>query len=109
MQKDKKGNPFSTLFELLEDLLTAHIDNSRLDKIIEQSAALLQGQADSKAAQETIVAQQAIIQADILSIKAFLGVPDVRIGATQEQVDALGARLQGDVKSAEQFDETIPK
>lgn len=105
MPKDKKGL-FSTLEDLLENLFTIHVDNARLDRIIEMEGAILQGQTDAKAAQETIVGQQAILQADLLSIKAFLGVPDLRIGATQEQLDALGQRVQKTVENVAEFDKS---
>jgi len=46
----------------------------------------------------------AIIKADLLSIKTYFNIPDVRIGATQEQVDALGTKLTAETEAIDKFD-----
>jgi hypothetical protein len=102
------ANVFTTIGELIEDLLTSHIDPKKIDQIIANEATIIEGQlvitkalADEKTARETM-------QADLLSIKVFLGVPDVRVGATQEQLDAFGKRITDETAVVQQSDANIP-
>lgn len=76
-----------TISQLIADLLKPHHEDTsaKLDKVLEN--------------QETM-------KADLLSIKAFFEVPDVRIGATQEQIDALGEKLKQQTDAVKSFDET---
>jgi len=88
------GKFFDLIEELLEKLFKHHTpDPKKLDEI-------LNNQEDEKVVSSAI-------QADILSIKAFFGIPDARIGATQEQVDALGTRVQGETDTINQFDASV--
>ncbi len=77
------ANPFATLSELLEQLLSDHIENGLLGDVL---------------------ASQKQIEADLLSIKVFLGVPDARIGATEAQLEQLGTRIQGLTTAVQKFD-----
>lgn len=115
MSKDKKGNPFTTLGELLEDLFTAHIDNSRLDSIIEQNKQILAQNGEILEWQRKLIGGQAtakdamgVLQEDVLSMKAFFQIPDARIGATQDEINALGEKLKQETAEVQQFDSTIP-
>lgn len=114
---------FLSIGELLEDLFTVHIDNARLDRIEKTQESILRGQSDlSKALlvidgkieavfneQEAETSSMKGIRDDILSIKAFLGAPDHRLGATPEQVDALGKKLTSETAAVEQFDASLGK
>lgn len=81
------GKFFELLEELMERLFNSHTpDHKKIDKILQN---------------------QVTIQADLLSIKVFFGIPDARIGATQEEVDALGTRVQGETEVIQQFDASV--
>lgn len=47
------------------------------------------------------------IKEDLLTIKAFLGIPDVRIGATQADLDAFSAKLAKATQTVTAFDAEI--
>lgn len=73
-------------------------------KTIDDLMADLLGSRD-----KAILANQEIIKADLLSIKAYLGVPDVRIGATQAELDQLGARIKGETDVVTSFDQSATR
>jgi len=87
--------PATTLADLVEHAFTAHVDGiqAKLNTIIAQNT-------DIQAAERTM-------QADLLSIKVFLGVPDARIGATQAELDTLGARVTGVTTDIQAFDQSV--
>jgi len=93
-------NPFKSLEDLLEQLLKNHIDDGLLKQVIENQALAQSTLGALKTTVETI-------QADIVSIKVFLGITDAT-GATQEEVDALGKRVQDETAAIQQFDQGIP-
>jgi len=118
------GKPFASITDLLEDLLGSHIDKEMLQKILQDAdqtlgivrefqtqafSAVLSSLSRIEGAQQAMKTVQDGMVADLLSIKAFLGVPDVRLGATQEELNALGARIQETKHKVTQFDENIPK
>lgn len=77
---------FELIRILLEDLLTQHIDPRKIQQILDNQAAAA---------------------ADLLAIKAYFGIPDPRIGATQDQLDTLGARVASETEAINQFDAGI--
>ena len=97
-----KGNPFTDLIEeILKDLLNQHPNNGKLNQILEDLQIVKQAQEASAARDETI-------KADLLSIKAFFGIPDVRLGATQEQLEALSKRITDETAIVKESDANIP-
>lgn len=103
------ANIFTSLKDLLEDILSAHSDSKKLGDISDALVKLNATAERIEAKQGTIQATQETMQADLLSIKAFLGVPDVRNVATQEQLDELSARIQKQKEDVQTFDASIPK
>ncbi len=101
MKKDKgdkmPGKPFATITDLLGDLLSSHIDKESLAKILNDTdqglEILKQLQAGAIAILlDAAVAnqrRQEVMADDLLSIKAFLSIPDARLGATTEQLQAI--------------------
>ncbi len=85
----------TTLADLVEKAFTAHMDGiqPKLNTIIAQNT--------------DIQSAQATMQADLLSIKVFLGVPDARIGATQADLDALSTRITGETTDIQTFDQAV--
>jgi len=130
-------NIFSSLVDLIEDALGRHdtdlkpvldaiagiakaqADNeaaaiARHDVLVALIQTITKTQADNAGAVASIQSRLDLhtsmingARDDLLSIKAFLGIPDARIGATQDQIDALGAAVQAEVKEIEQFDQTL--
>lgn len=55
---------------------------------------------------KAILAELAIVKADLLSIKIYLNVPDIRVGATQAELDALGSRIKTETDVVTSFDQS---
>jgi hypothetical protein len=86
----------TTLADLVEQALLAHVDRDtqrKLDAIIVNQIAFQNAQAT--------------MQADLLSIKVFLGVPDARIGATQAELDTLSTRITDETAAVQTFDQAV--
>jgi hypothetical protein len=108
------ANPYTTLEEMFLSLLQQHIDASMIEQTLVDQGTILGNQVVIKNMLTKLLAAQvrakAVIDqtaADMLSIKVFLGLPDVRIVATQKDLDNLGAKLLGDTTTAQKFDQTI--
>ncbi len=72
-------NPFRTLSELLEDLLSSH-GNDKLDKKLELLDQKLE-----------------LVHGDVLAVKTFLAAPDYPTGShnqQQKEIDAATATLE---------------
>lgn len=93
-------NPFKSIGELFLSVLEGHIDAAKIDRILSNQQQILDNQQLIKRALSTTAG-------DILSIKAFLGVPDARIVASQEDLDQLGARLQRETAATQEFDNSL--
>lgn len=109
------ASPFKSIEELLKAALQAHLDPSKVDKILDNQGAIMaslstmrskqEAAFNAAAASDRVAAQSA---QDLLAIKAFLGVPDPRIVATQDDVNKLGSLLKKQTDVANEFDRTIP-
>lgn len=99
------ASPFKSLDDLLLSVvkaaLQAHLDPSKVDGIIAN-------QEEFKRTLKYILENQQAAAQDLLAIKAYLGVPDPRIGATQDDVNKLGALLKNQTDVVNEFDRTIP-
>jgi hypothetical protein len=102
-------SPFTSLTELLEDLLSQHIDKDKLNEILVEVKAFKSQQDDLVTGQTTLTEHVTDLVQDMLEIKAFLGVPDARIGATQEDLDKLAARFKQTTQELVANDLSIPK
>lgn len=106
---------FSTLDDLLVNILESHIDSTKIDKILTNQelikgslAKLIEGQSYEREGLKAIVLVAGDAGKDLLAIKAFLRIPDARIFATQDQLNKLGSQLRDNSDAAKQFDQTIP-
>lgn len=97
-------NPFATLEELLLASLESYVDSAKIDKLLSNGQTMLANQELIKGALSNIIDSQKSNAADLLAIKAFLGIPDPRILATQKQLDQLGTQLVQETAAVEQFD-----
>lgn len=87
---------FKTLIQLIEDLFKVYSPAISPQDV----KSLVQEVQDLRQSLKTMTD-------DLLAIKAFLGIPDVRIGATQADLDAFSAKLAKATQTVTAFDAEI--
>jgi hypothetical protein len=104
-------DPFNTLADLIQSLmenaLASHGNNDALTAIAKGQIAIVQAQDAIRQDQAAIKDRQSAMQDDLLSIKAYIGAPDVRFGATQDELDSLAARMKKQTDDVAAFERSV--